>query len=86
MLSYLYLCSVNGVVVVSYEDRPVGTMIENTEGGHFSTVVLQPRIEVVDDSMVEQALALHSDAHRICFIANSVNFPVLHDPVVQVIT
>lgn len=32
MLSYLYLCSTNGVVVVSYQDRPVGTMIENTEG------------------------------------------------------
>lgn len=83
MLSYLYLCSTNGVVVVSYQDRPVGTMIENTEGGHFTTVVLQPRIEVADAAMVERALALHSDAHRICFIANSVNFPVHHDPVVQ---
>jgi len=55
----------------------------NTEGGHFTTVVLQPRIEVGDAAMVERALALHSEAHRICFIANSVNFPVLHDPVVQ---
>nr|WP_046283056.1 OsmC family protein [Mycobacterium sp. UM_NZ2] len=83
MLSYLYLCSTNGVVVVSYQDRPVGTMIENTEGGHFTTVVLQPRIEVADAAMVERARALHSDAHRICFIASSVNFPVHHDPVVQ---
>ena len=25
---------------------------------------------------VEKALALHHDAHKACFIANSVNFPV----------
>ena len=26
------------------------------------------------------ALALHAEANRLCFIANSVNFPVRHEP------
>jgi organic hydroperoxide reductase OsmC/OhrA len=30
--------------------------------------------------MVEQALALHHEASTKCFIAASVNFPVLHEP------
>jgi len=32
---------------------------------------------------VDQALALHRDANRECFIANSVNFPVRHQPVIE---
>jgi organic hydroperoxide reductase OsmC/OhrA len=35
--------------------------------------------------MVDKALALHADAHRACFIANLVNFPVTHDPAVSVL-
>jgi organic hydroperoxide reductase OsmC/OhrA len=35
--------------------------------------------------MVEAATALHAAAHRACFIANSVNFPVRHEPRVQAV-
>ncbi|MFJ9952464.1 OsmC family protein [Kitasatospora sp. NPDC091207] len=84
LLSYLHLCAVNGVVVTDYADRPVGTMAETAEGGHFTEAVLHPRIEVASAEMVEKALALHADAHRACFIASSVNFPVRHEPVVTV--
>ncbi|WP_406204756.1 OsmC family protein [Kitasatospora sp. NBC_01560] len=82
LLSYLHLCAVNGVVVTSYVDRPVGTMEETPGGGHFTEAVLHPRIEVASPEMVEKALALHTDAHKACFIAASVNFPVRHEPVV----
>ncbi|MFE2723519.1 OsmC family protein [Kitasatospora sp. NPDC059327] len=84
LLWYLHLCAVNGVVVTDYADRPVGTMAETAEGGHFTEAVLRPRIEVASAEMVEKALALHADAHRACFIASSVNFPVRHEPVVTV--
>ncbi|MFE2410887.1 OsmC family protein [Kitasatospora sp. NPDC059408] len=84
LLWYLHLCAVNGVVVTSYVDNPVGTMAETPEGGHFTSAVLHPRIEVASAGMVEKALALHADAHRACFIASSVNFPVRHEPVVTV--
>jgi organic hydroperoxide reductase OsmC/OhrA len=32
---------------------------------------------------VTRALALHEEAHRLCFIANSVNFPVSIEPRVE---
>ncbi|MGA5819417.1 OsmC family protein [Kitasatospora sp. NPDC094028] len=84
LLWYLHLCSVNGVVVTSYTDQPVGQMAETADGGHFTSAVLRPRIEVAEEGMVDKAVALHADAHRSCFIANSVNFPVRHEPVVTV--
>lgn len=84
LLWYLHLCAVNGVVVTSYVDRPVGTMTETAEGGHFTAAVLSPRVEVVEAKMVDKALALHADAYHACFIANSVNFPVTHDAAVSV--
>ena len=33
--------------------------------------------------MVEAATALHARAHDDCFVAASVNFPVLHHPTVE---
>ncbi|KJS56712.1 peroxiredoxin [Streptomyces rubellomurinus subsp. indigoferus] len=84
LLWYLHLCAVNGVVVTSYSDQPVGRMAETADGGHFTSAVLHPRVEVAEEAMVDKAVALHADAHRSCFIANSVNFPVRHEPVVTV--
>ena len=42
----------------------------------------QARVTVVSPDMVEKAVGLHREAHERCFIANSVNFPVRHEPVV----
>lgn len=86
LLSYLHLCAVNGVVVVSYVDRPVGNMTQTDDGGHFTAVELRPHVEVATADMMDKAVVLHADAHRSCFIANSVNFPVTHDPVVRLAT
>lgn len=75
MLWYLHLCADAGVIVVSYEDRPGGIMRETTEGGgRFVNVTLRPRVVV--RGSVTQAEALHQRAHELCFVANSVNFPV----------
>ena len=82
MLWYLHLCADAGIVVVSYEDRAEGTMEESGEGaGRFVRVVLRPHVRVTES--VEQAEALHQRAHELCFIANSVNFPVLHQAVTE---
>lgn len=86
MLWYLHFCSVNGVVVVDYRDYAEGTMIEAADGnGRFSVVVLRPVVTVSEASMIEKAMALHEEAHRFCFIANSCNFPVKHVPEVMVV-
>ncbi|ROT31651.1 OsmC family protein [Micromonospora sp. HM5-17] len=84
MLSYLSLCARGRVVVTAYTDEPVGTMTESGDGGgSFTEVVLRPRVTVAAPEMVERAVALHTEAHRICFIASSVAFPVRHEPTVR---
>src|SRR6195952_492384 len=45
MLWYLHLCSVAGVIVVDYEDKAEGTMVETSDGGgYFTEVILKPQI------------------------------------------
>jgi organic hydroperoxide reductase OsmC/OhrA len=84
LLWYLSSCAVARVVVVGYEDDPVGTMAEEPGGaGRFTDVLLRPRVVVAESSMVERARSLHGAAHRNCFIARSVNFPVRHEPQVS---
>lgn len=85
MLWYLHLCADAGVIVTDYTDQATGTMVLTPQnGGHFSEVTLHPVVTVSDASMREKAIALHEAAHRHCFIANSVNFPVRHEPVCSV--
>lgn len=83
LLSYLHACVQAGVAVVSYTDEASGVMIEDGRGGGaFREVTLRPRVVVADASMVDAATAAHAQAHEWCFIANSVNFPVRHEPIV----
>ena len=83
MLSYLHACAAAGIVVTEYTDEAHGTMTETTDGGgHFTEVVLRPRVTVAAPDMIEKAIGLHAEAHARCFIAGSVNFPVRHEPVV----
>lgn len=84
MLSYLHMAVRAGVVVTAYTDDAVGTMRQEGMGGAFSDVVLRPRVTVADASMVEAARAAHAEAREVCFIANSVNFPVRHEPEILV--
>ena len=81
MLSYLYVCALEGVIVTDYVDHATGTMIEHEAGGgQFKEVTLNPEVTVQDASMIEKALELHHKAHEICYIANSVNFEVHCNP------
>lgn len=79
MLWYLHLCSKNGIVVIEYKDNAVGIMEESADGsGRFKEVTLNPEVLIADKTHIAQANALHVDANKMCFIANSVNFPVKH--------
>lgn len=81
MLSYLYLCSMDGIVVTAYTDHATGVMIEHASGGgNFKEVVLNPLVVVANENMIEKAIELHHKAHDICYIANSVNFEVKCNP------
>lgn len=56
-------------------------MIETKNGGgKFTEVTLKPVVTVLNDSMINKANELHQQANELCFIANSLNFPVYHIP------
>jgi organic hydroperoxide reductase OsmC/OhrA len=85
MLWYLHVCSEAGVVVVDYIDNATGIMAETADGGgRFKEVTLHPKVTVSDESMIAKANELHRKANKLCFIANSCNFPVNHLPICEV--
>ena len=85
MLWFLHLAADHGVVVIGYHDRARGTLAENSDGsGQFREVVLNPEVTVEDIASVDVAEALHRRAHELCYIAKSVNFPVLLEPSTRV--
>ena len=81
MLSYLHVAVMNGIVVTHYEDSATGTMQQVGNGGHFTEVTLRPRV-TISAGDPELAMHLHAEASALCFIASSVNFPVIHEPTV----
>lgn len=85
MLWYLHLCSEAGVVVTGYRDRAEGVMETGADGGgRFRSVTLRPEVTIAPGSDADKARALHKPANARCFIANSVNCPVGHEPTVTV--
>lgn len=81
MLWYLHLCSEENVIITAYKDAVSGVMEIDKKGkGCFSKVTLNPAVTVLEASMKEKAIALHEKANEYCFIANSVNFIIEHNP------
>ena len=86
MLWYLHLCAVNKINVQSYVDHAEGVMEETENGsGRITGVTLFPKITVENktDEIVNLAQELHLQAHKMCFIANSVNFEVTVEGAVE---
>jgi organic hydroperoxide reductase OsmC/OhrA len=81
MLSYLHLCASAGIEVVAYEDQARGKVAIKDRRMRFVEVMLAPKVTIGAGDL-ERARALHAQAHEDCFIANSVNFPVLNMPTV----
>ena len=77
MLWFLHLCADAGIVVNNYTDKPIGLMEEGVGiPGRFTTVTLRPKVGLVNKEDAGQLQRIHEEAHKLCFIANSVNFPV----------
>jgi organic hydroperoxide reductase OsmC/OhrA len=81
LLSYLHLCASAGIEVVAYEDQASGKIAIKDRKMRFVEVTLAPKVKIAAGDL-ERAKALHEQAHEACFIASSVNFPVLHAPTV----
>ena len=81
LLSYLYAATSAGVNVVGYADQTSGRLeVEPDGSGRIVEVVLRPVVTIAAGGDPEAAAALHSEAHRLCFVANSVSFPVSIEP------
>jgi organic hydroperoxide reductase OsmC/OhrA len=72
MLWFLDFARRERLRVLSYEDRPVGTM----DGVRFVEVVLHPSAGFASDVANEKLALLHERAHDACFIARSVSCAV----------
>jgi organic hydroperoxide reductase OsmC/OhrA len=74
MLTFLSLAARDGLVVDDYEDDAVGLMARNADKRLAITrVVLRPKITWGGEPpSAEQLDTLHENAHKHCFIANSV--------------
>jgi organic hydroperoxide reductase OsmC/OhrA len=75
MLTFLAIAARKRFVVDAYDDEAVGFMEKNGQGRLAITrVVLHPRIRFGGDKVpaAEELEKLHEQAHRECFIANSV--------------
>ena len=85
MLWYLHLCAGAGIIVVAYTDHAVGTMEEDAGGsGRMTGVTLRPEVMVEAGADLARTASLHHEASRKCFIANSVSFPIAHEPAITV--
>jgi organic hydroperoxide reductase OsmC/OhrA len=84
MLSYLHLCADAGLAVTDYVDDASGTMVETADGGgRFTNVTLRPRVTIAAGGDSAKATQLHDNAHHLCFIASSVNFPVTCEATIE---
>lgn len=85
LLSYLYAATRAGVVVEAYTDAATGVLEVDDDGaGRFREVTLHPLVTIsTGDPGV--ASALHEEAARLCFIRNSVAFPVHHEPELRLV-
>jgi len=83
MLSYLHVAATSGIVVVDYHDGASATLQQEGEGGRLIEAILRPVVTLAshhDEADAHRAEALHHRASELCFIANSVNFVVRHEP------
>lgn len=84
-LWYLHLCSDAGIIVTDYIDNAEGTLEIGDDGiGKFTDVLLNIKVRITDYSKKDQAIELHNEANRKCFIANSTNFKVRHNCKVEI--
>jgi organic hydroperoxide reductase OsmC/OhrA len=81
MLWYLHICADHGIIVTNYIDQASGILtIGGTDPARITEVILKPTVTITDSSQINLAVELHNVANSKCFIANSLNFKVIHQP------
>ncbi len=84
MLTFLYLAAKSGLTVDHYQDHAEGTLGKTSKGMAMVKVVLRPEIRFAGSPPSPQVLdELHQQAHKDCFIANSVTTEIIVEGSVQ---
>lgn len=82
MLFFLDLASRSGVNVTSYVDHAIGQVGKRDDGKvAMLSATMRPKISYAGPVDAATVSSLHHKAHELCYIANSVNFPVTVEPV-----
>ena len=79
MLTFLYLAAKAGFNVAGYTERAVGEMASLEDGRQWlATITLDPQIVWIDGEPSREQLAeLHHNAHKECYIANSIRSEIV---------
>ena len=81
MLFFLDLASRAGLDVLSYVDHATGEMGKRDDGRDAMVkATLHPRTVFAGEADAAKVAEAHHRAHELCYIANSVNFPVTVEP------
>src|SRR4051794_32858227 len=84
LLSFLALAAWARVDVVTYDDDAEGVMDDADRPARIETIVLRPQISVAPDTSEERVLKLVEQAHRLCYVANSLSTEISIEPTVTV--
>lgn len=76
ILSYLYVTGQAEIEVEKVSVRGELTLEAGAEGGQITSATLYPEVWVADAMQLPRARELHDEAHKQCFIARSMNFPI----------
>lgn len=78
MLFFLALAAKRGLSIDRYEDAPAGVLESKDGATQFTTITLAPQVTWGGDAPdAEVIAALHKDAHKRCYIANSLKSTVV---------
>lgn len=85
LLSFLAEAARSGVDVVAYDDDAKGEMPDREDPRRMTSIVLRPRITVMAPVEESEVRELVEEAHRLCYIANSLRATIRVDPVIRVV-
>lgn len=81
VLSYLRAAVEAELVVTGMACGAEATLEVDADGaGRLAQITLRPEVWLRDEADRERADALHTEAHRLCFIANSLSTPMTVEP------
>ena len=84
MLWFINICQIDGLMIYTYHDDPVGILEENNGTLYMTEINLRPTIQIDQKLSQKKLSSLHRAAHAKCFLANSVKSKINIHPNQQI--